>query len=113
MLQELQAYGAIRVTAHDVVSVVSLQRRCSSRCCNSWQHCSAAMASVAANFFVFFIQQLQEFSTTSSYVFMREREKKKSEKEKKRESFEICSKIHHSSFGLILPSSFDLGVAGW
>jgi hypothetical protein len=44
-------------------------------------------------------------------VYLRKR--KKNEKEKKRESFETYSKIHHSPFGLALPSSSNLGFIGW
>ncbi len=51
-------------------------------------------------------------------MFLRAKEKEKeSEKEKKRErkrkSFETYSRIHHSPFGFVLPSSFNLGVVGW
>jgi hypothetical protein len=85
MLQELQAYGAIIVTARDVVSVVSLQRRCSSRCCNSWQHCSAAMVGVAANFFVFFYSTASRvFNHLLLCLYAREREKKMKKKKRER-----------------------------
>jgi hypothetical protein len=62
----------------------------------------------------FLIRQLQESSTTSSYVFVRERKKKvKKRKKEKKKSFETCSRIRYSSFSLIFPSSFDLGIVGW
>jgi len=72
----------------------------------------ATMVGGETKSFVFLnLVALRVFNRLLVCLYMQER-KKKSEKEKKRESFETCSKIHHSPFGFVLPNSSNPSTIG-